>query len=222
MDTSHFFEILRAGDVERLAAILREEPALAAARDAAGLSAVTWALYNRKPDLVALLLAQGPPLDLFEAAALGRASDVVAHVAEDPEAPRSYSADGFTALHLAAFFSRPDVARALVAAGADARAVARNPSRVEPIHSAAAAGQIEIVELLLRAGADPNARQHGGFTPLHSAALQGNAPLVRALLAGGADAALEGEDGRSALTMAGDRAEVVAALAALTPPARSR
>jgi len=212
MQSEQFFEILRAGDAERVSGALADEPKLAAARDAAGLSAITWALYNRKKELVALLLGKSPPLDVFEGAALGRAEDVAAHVARDPDCARGYAMDGFTPLHLAAFFSHPEVARLLIERGAHVRAVARNPSRVEPLHSAAAAGQIEIVETLLRAGADPNARQHGGFTPVHSAAMQGNVAMVRALVAGGADPKLTADDGRSALDMAGERAEVVAAL----------
>jgi uncharacterized protein len=164
MQSEQFFETLRAGDAERVSSFLRERPELAAARDGAGLSAVTWALYNRKSDLVALLVAAGPPLDLFEAAALGLTDDVAAHVARDPDGVRAYSKDGFTALHLASFFARSEVARLLVDRGADVRALARNPSRVEPLHSAAAAGQSDIALLLLGAGADPNARQISGFT----------------------------------------------------------
>jgi hypothetical protein len=212
MSGEQFFEILRTGDAPRVADALHGQPELAGARDASGLSAAMWTLYNRKPELTPLLLAKNPPLDVFESAALGRAADVEAHVARDPACAKSYAADGFTPLHLAAFFSRLEVARLLVQRGAEASAVARNPSRVEPLHSASAAGHLAIVELLLEAGADPNARQHGGFTALHSAAMQGNLPIIRTLMVRGADPSLKADDGRSALDLAGDRADVQAAL----------
>ena len=50
-------------------------------------------------------LAQGSRLDLFEAAALGRASRLEETIAETPHLVGATTDDGFTALHLAAFFS---------------------------------------------------------------------------------------------------------------------
>jgi ankyrin repeat protein len=214
MAAESFFEMLRSGNAAGVAAALESDPRLAAARDASGLSAVIVALYHRQTPLVPLLLSQNPPLDVFEAAALGRATDVATHLARDPECARSYSADGFTPLHLAAFFSRPEVAKVLIERGADVRAVARNPSRVEPIHSAVASGQAEVAVQLLRSGADPNARQQGGFTPLHAAAQRGNVALIGELTASGADPGLTSDDGRSAVDMAGERSDVVAAVVA--------
>ena len=64
--------------------------------------------------------------------------------------------DGFTPLHLAAFFGGAEAVRAILARGADPDADADNPLGVRPIHSAAAVGDIESVRALLEAGADPN------------------------------------------------------------------
>ena len=46
--------------------------------------------------------------------------------------------DGFTPLHLAAFFGGADAVRAILATGADPDADAENTFKVRPIHSAVA------------------------------------------------------------------------------------
>lgn len=55
------------------------------------------------------------------------------------------------------------------------------------IGQAAAAGHAEIVELLIKAGANVNLRDRLGFTPLASAAYAGYGEIVHLLLAAGAD-----------------------------------
>jgi uncharacterized protein len=59
--------------------------------------------------------------------------------------------------------------------------------RVQPLHSAAAAGMNETARLLLDAGADPNARQEGGFRPIDAAAQNGNDELYALLVERGAE-----------------------------------
>jgi ankyrin repeat protein len=58
------------------------------------------------------------------------------------------------------------------------------------------------VRVLLDAGADVDARQHGGYTPLMEAALQGNEEMVRALLDAGADPTLTDDGGRNSIQFA--------------------
>ena len=106
----------------------------------------------------------------------------------DPGLVSAWTEDGFTPLHLAAFFRRPDTARLLVERGALVDVVARNEElQVTPLQSAAAAREEETAALLLERGADPNTQQRGGFTALHAAAQHGDEPLVELLLAHGAD-----------------------------------
>jgi len=64
---------------------------------------------------------------------------------------------------------------------------------------------VEIVKMLLEAGADANARQESGFVPLHVAASNGNAALVELLLKHGARADAKTDDGKTAGEMAAER-----------------
>ena len=57
---------------------------------------------------------------------------------------------------------------------------------VAPLHSAAAARDNDAVRLLLEAGADANARQHGGYTALDAADQHEDAELAELLRRHGA------------------------------------
>lgn len=198
-------ELLRAvdeGDAEPVRALLAEDPSLASARDAAGVSVLLRAAY-RWQWAGADAIAEGQrPLDVFEAAAFGEAERLRALLAADASLAHARSPDGFTALHLAAFLGTVEAARLLLAAGADPEAVGEGAQDVRPLHSAAAARNAEVVEVLLAAGADPDARQRGGFTPPHAAAASGGLRTADLLLAAGADVGALTEDGRTALDLA--------------------
>jgi uncharacterized protein len=211
---SGIFEAIAEGDLDRVRKLLAEDATLAGARDAQGLSAVTQARYHGHDDIVDALIDAGPELDVFEAAAVGRIERVRQLVEIDPALASAFSPDGFTPLHLAAFFGYPDIARLVVEHGADTQAVARNPMQVMPLHSAAAARQLEIAKLLVDRGADVNASQERGFTPLHEAAQNGDVELTRLLLGRGADPDQVAEDGRGAADFAAARGheEVLALL----------
>lgn len=209
---SSTLDAIRRGDTESLRELLRDHPELGRGRDAQGVSMLMHALYHRQEELAALLLAarrqdpaRGEELDLFEAAALGRADEVEAILGRDPGQASSFSADGFTALHLAAFFAHGEAVERLLAHGAAVDIPAANPTMVQPLHSAVAGRSAEVVRLLLAAGADPDARQQMGFTPLMGAAGTGDTEMVEALLAAGADPALEADDGRTAADLARER-----------------
>lgn len=60
-------------------------------------------------------------------------------------------------------------------------------NRRTPLHWAAVSGALEVVDLLLEAGADPNFQDARGRTPLHWAARLNRTAVVRSLLDAGAD-----------------------------------
>jgi len=198
------FQAIRNGDLDLLRDLVATDPACAAARDASGISALMIARYAQRTDMVEALLNARPPLDVFEAGMLGDHPRLDELLDGDRTAAQAWSADGFTSLHLAAYFGQPEAVETLLQAGADARAVSRNGMKMTPIHSAVAARRKDIVRLLLARGADPNVQQAGGWTPLHSAAHQGDLEAVDLLLAHGADPGLRSDDGRDAAAMAAE------------------
>jgi uncharacterized protein len=146
-----------------LPALLLQRPELVTARDEHGVSLLLLALYHRRPQARDALLAAGAPVGPLEAAALG---DVEKLAGADLSVR---GGDGFTPLHLAAFFGGAEAVRAILATGADPNADAENTFHVRPIHSAVAVGDHASAEALLEAGADPNVEQEGGHTPLDAA-----------------------------------------------------
>jgi len=123
-------------------------------------------------------------------------------IQEDPELVYAMSGDGFTPLHLAAFFGQADAVRLLLARGA---VVDRNGTgwmTGTPLHAAASGSHASVVRMLLAAGADPNNRQRHGYTPLHSAAANGDLEGVGVLLDAGADPAATNDDGETPLVLA--------------------
>ena len=187
-----------AGDLDGVRDLIAADRTLAATRNDSGVSAMVYARYRGRDDIADALLAAEPPLDLFDAVVAGRMDRVEALLDADPDAVRSLSADGFTALHLAAFFGRLAISTLLIARGAGVDATSTNPMRVRPLHSAATARASDVVALLLAHGADANATQGRGVTALMSAAARGDLESIRALLAHHADATARDVDGKTA------------------------
>jgi ankyrin repeat protein len=191
-----------AGDAATVASIVAEDPDLASARGADGVSALLHARYRFERETLDALLAADPAMEVFDAAALGHLDRLNARLDEDPEAVRAFATDGFTALHLAAFFGKVEAARALLDAGADVATYGTNAFANQPLHAAAAGGHHEVCRLLLGAGADVEATQHGGFRPLHEAAHGGDVELVELFLSAGADATATTDEGRTPADLA--------------------
>lgn len=156
---------------------------------------------------VQALVEADPALAIFAASILGDAARLEELLTGNRSLVSAVSSDGWTPLHLAAFFGKEDAARLLLNKGASVQARSTNPMTNTPLHAAAAGRHPEIVKLLLDRGASANAVQHGGWTPLHSAAQNGDLDSARALLAAGADVSARADNHQKPLDLALTKAQ---------------
>jgi ankyrin repeat protein len=195
---SELIDAAKAGDAGRARQILSTSPAAAWTPNASGETPLMAALYRGHQDLASeiadAIVGAGKALDVFAAAALGRGAALDAALG-NPGVVNSSAYDGWTPLHLAAFFGRREAAERLLAAGAALSARSTNSMSNTPLHAAVAGGRTDVALLLIQRGAEVNAVDSGRHTPLHIAAENGNAAVVESLLTHGADAhAVDAED----------------------------
>ena len=196
-----FFDAIKQGNRYEVERQLIVDPALIHVRED-GLSPIMIAAYHGQPDIASFLADKTVALTIFEASATGKINNILRLLARDPQLVNAYAEDGFQALGLACYFGHFESAEYLVKAGAPINSPSRNELRATPLQSAAAAGHVNIVEMLLKHRADPNIQEQGGYTPLHAAAQNGDLKTVRALLYGGADLTLRSNDAKTPLDLA--------------------
>ncbi len=189
-------EYIAASNLTGLNDLLSRNPALAKQTTSLNVSPLMLSCYYKKPEVTALLLKYVGDINLFEASAAGK-FDVVAHILHSsPDAVNEFAPDGFTPLGLASYFGQYEVARYLLAKGAEVNLPSNNGFHVFPIHSAAAGSYNDIARILIESGAQVNVRQQAGATPLHSAAQNGNLELLIMLLEAGAETDVRMEGGK--------------------------
>jgi ankyrin repeat protein len=200
--TAQLFDAIKNGELERVKAMISDTPALVDARGENGSTAILTAVYHRQKEIVNLLVARGASLSLFEAAAAGELERAERLVGESPSAINAYSDDGWTPLHLAAFFGHAKIVELLLAKGADVTARSANATANTPLHAALASNHQLTAGLLIGAGADLDAADGGGWRPLHLAAAGSALDTMKTLIAQGADIRVTNRDGLTPLALA--------------------
>jgi len=196
-----FFDAIKQGNRYEVERQLIADPGLIHVREN-GLSPIMVAAYHGQPEIASFLADKTVALTIFEAAATGKINNILRLLARDPQLVNAYTADGFQPLGLAAYFGHFESAEYLVKAGAPVNSPSRNDLKATPLQSAAAAGHVQIVEMLIKYRADTNVQEQGGYTPLHAAAQNGDQGTIRALLYGGADLTIKSDDGKTPLDFA--------------------
>jgi ankyrin repeat protein len=181
------------GDLERVAALLKDSPGRVFSKDAGGDTPLHWAAQNDRKAVAELLLANNAKIDatnfdgwtpLGTAAMYGH-KDLAEVLLANKADPNARNKSGSTALHAAAGFGHADIAELLLSNKADVDAMVND--RETPLHIAAVSGHANVAELLLANKANVNARTTEGVTPLHYAAGRGHVDVAESLLAHGAD-----------------------------------
>ena len=129
-----------------------------------------------------MLLAGGAePSDILVASFAGRADLVKSFLEKDKSLVGARTYGGETPLHFAAQRDHVEVAKVLLANGANVNALDSEQSKLTPLHRAATYAGREMVELLLAHKADRNAKSWNGETPLHFARDNKDKDVIRLL-----------------------------------------
>lgn len=172
------------------------------AKNSDGWSTLANAAGTHKPDATKLLLDAGAKPDGFalgQAGWLGRVETVqlLLDAGADPN-------DG---LVRAAQGRHVQLVKLLLENGADVQTTAQSQQGDTALHTGALQGGFEMVQLLLKHGADPNAVNKQGQTPLHRAiAGDGELKTVKLLVESGAKLDIPDKEGVTPVRMAGTRA----------------
>jgi len=197
-----FLEAVKTGESAQVWDMLVSEPGLVGLQAPSGESAIVLAICYGKDDVARLLVQAGATTDLHEAATLGLTDRVRSHLAADPAEVNAQSFDGWTPLHLAAFFGQRETAEVLLQAGARIDLLSHNRQANMPLHAATAARRVDLVYLLLEHGAEVNSTTAEGWTPLHLAAHGGFLELAERFLSRGASIEAQTAEGRTPLDLA--------------------
>ncbi|MCZ7647246.1 MAG: ankyrin repeat domain-containing protein [Planctomycetota bacterium] len=194
------------GDLRRLAELLDANPRLVHERGGDGQFPLH---YAATPEVAAFLLARGAEIDARDLDHGGAAAQFALkdrHAVARFLIDRGAKADLFMAcvlgdLRLVRELYEADPSRLdarvnegeFVAEGSDGGHIyCYVLAGSQPLHAAAAANRVEVVEWLLDRGANPNAgAERERETPLHACAWHGSVAGARALLARGADPELQ-------------------------------
>jgi ankyrin repeat protein len=220
-EKTELFNAIARSDEAGVRRLIADDAGLARAVNQENLPVLRFAKFMGDESILEALIDAGPPLTFFEAAMIDRTDRMRELLESHPDAVNRFSADGFTALHFAAYYGALGAMRLLIERGADLEAVTQNFLSNMPLHAAAAgATRREACSILLGAGANVNAKQHDGYAVLHTPAMHGDRAQVELMLSYGADPGVKSDKGETPGDMAAAQghSDIAAMLRGLASP----
>jgi ankyrin repeat protein len=200
-ESEKFRQVVIAGDLTAVSAMLDRDLALRYTRDAAGVSVYILACLHGQTKVADELVRRGLVLDIFEAAVSGNTARATEIYKDDPGVALHRLPDGRTPLHLAAEGGKHDMVFFFSSRGGNLSAGPESPLFAAVDYpDRAEAG--ELSRFLLGNASDPNARRKDGKTALHLAAARGYYDIVEQLIHRGADPGVRDGNGKTALDVA--------------------
>jgi len=176
-------EAAKANDINRVGAILAEDPGIARTPD--GTAALYAAAMAGHRDLVAYLLGKDARIDFFTAAALGRSWEVRSGLASNRDLAWRFTDDGYSALQLGAMFGHEEVVGIMIRGIAEINVKTRDDTKSTALHLAARNGNVRVAQQLIAAGAEINGKDGANKTPYRVALEAGNQAMVAYLASQG-------------------------------------
>jgi len=177
----------RNGDNDKIRALMEQGADVNRPNNNGG-TAIMYAALSGDPDTVNLLLDRGAAIDAVAAngwtalmiACVKGHADIARLLLDNGADPNRADVYAWTPLMRAVYEQRRDIVELLAD---DKRTRVNQPGEngITVLHLAAMKGDVEIVELLLRQGADPRARDNSGRTALDFTKEGDNPALLRAI-----------------------------------------
>ncbi|MDC6389002.1 ankyrin repeat domain-containing protein [Maribacter sp. PR1] len=193
---------LQQAEIEKALSIITDNPEILELEDDTKSTGFLLIAYNGPAKVLKKAIELKKSFSFYEAIIAGKIDVVDECLRKNKNLINHHSTDGFTPVSLAAFFDQTDIAKLLLENGADPGLAAKNPSKVNALHSAVAKENYTLCELLIEKGGDVNSTQMQQVTALHSAIHRGNWEIVQLLIKNGADPSLKMENGDTPMAIA--------------------